>query len=90
MLHLFLCHLCWCEERVCVCVCVCTYSVIYSILSRGQPVIPLRAHSLQLTHTHTHIHTLQEQPHNPQRDRQHLDLRSHLHYMHAWTHMSGY
>ena len=91
---IYSCIICAGVKCVCVCVyvCVCTHSMIYSILStlRGQPVIPLHAHTHTHTHTHRGIHTLQEQPHKPQRDRQHLDLRSHLHYMHAWTHMSGY
>lgn len=60
---------------------------------RGHRIVPpTHTHTSMRARTHTHrvIHTLQEYPRLPQWVWQHLDLSLHLHYMHAWTHMSSY
>lgn len=62
---------------------VCASATEHNPDLRGHAVVPA-------VHRHVCTHRVTQESHNPQPDWQHLDLRPHLCYLHAWTHMRGY
>lgn len=62
---------------------VCASATEHNPDLRGHAVVPA-------VHRHVCTHRVTQESHNPQPDWQHLKLRPHLYYLHAWTHMRGY